>query len=327
MNRTLKRIFIFLIINCILFFSVVLILIYWPIPTKKSIENFNYSSIDTTATNSLSKAQEVWIKTRNSQKLFTRIYPSNTKTAVILIHGSGSESRYLAHLANSLSSTNLATVITPDLRGHGRNISTEVDIEYIGQLEYDIEDIIHYAKENLGAEKVILAGHSSGGGLVLRYNGNTRLTNVDKAIMISPYLGHDSPTVKPNSGDWVTVGVKRWVGISLLNPIGITYFNEMPVLFFNRPRAYNDSLQVESYSYKMAVNFAPKDFEDEVKQLSTKSLVIVGERDESFYPNRFEKVFEPANSFVTVNLIPEANHLDIVKNDEVLAEIKNWISN
>lgn len=327
MNRTLKRIFIFLIINCILFFSVVLILIYWPIPRKKSIENFNYNSIDTIATNSLSKAQEVWIKTRNAQKLFTRIYASNTKTAVILIHGSGSESRYLTHLANSLSSTNLATVITPDLRGHGRNISTEVDIEYIGQLEYDIEDIIHYAKENVGAEKVILAGHSSGGGLVLRYIGNTRLTNVDKAIMISPYLGHDSPTVKPNSGDWVTVGVKRWVGISLLNPMGITYFNEMPVLFFNRPRAYNDSLQVELYSYKMAVNFAPKDFEDEVKQLSTKSLVFVGERDESFYPNRFEKVFEPANSLVTVNLIPEANHLDIVKNDEVLAEIKNWISN
>lgn len=327
MNRILKGIFIFLIVNCILFFSVAFILIYWPIPTKKNTENYNYSSIDTTATNSLSIAKEVRIRTRDGQKLFTRIYSSNAKTAVILIHGSGSESRYLAYLANSLSSNNQAIVITPDLRGHGRNISNEADIDYIGQLENDIEDIIHYAKKDLGAERVILAGHSSGGGLVLRYIGNTKLTNVDKAVMISPYLGHDSPTVKPNSGGWGTVGVKRWVGISMLNHIGIPYFNTMPVLFFNRPKAYKDSLQVDSYSYQMALNFAPKNFENEVRQLRTKSLVLVGESDESFYPNRFEKVFEPANSFVSLNIIPATNHLDIVKSGEVVTKIQNWISN
>ena len=327
MNKTLKRIFIFLIVNCILFFSIAFILIYWPIPTKKNIENYNYSSIDTTSTNSLSIAKEVWIKTRDGQKLFNRIYSSNTTTVLILIHGSGSESRYLAYLANSLSSSNQAIVITPDLRGHGRNISNEADIDYIGQLEDDIEDIIHYAKKDLGAERIILAGHSSGGGLVLRYIGNTKLTKVDKAIMISPYLGHDSPTVKPNSGGWVTVDVKRWVGISMLNRMGITYFNKMPVLFFNRPQAYDDALQVDSYSYRMAVNFAPKDFENEIRHSRTKSLVLVGENDESFYPNRFEKVFEPAKSFITVNIIPGANHLDILKNDEVVTKIKNWISN
>ncbi len=326
MNKPIKRIFVFLIVNCFLFFSVTLVLIAWPVPAKKNIENYNYSSIDTTSTNSLLSAKEVWVKTRDGEPLFNRIYSGNTRTAVILIHGSGSESRYLAYLANALSGNNKPTVITPDLRGHGRNISNEADVDYIGQLENDIEDIVHYAQKEMGAEKIILAGHSSGGGLVLRYIGNTKLTNVDKAIMISPYLGHDSPVVKPNSGGWVTVAVKRWVGISMLNHAGITCFNKRPVLFFNRPDAYDDTLQVDSYSYQMAVNFAPKNFEKEVRHLHTMSLVLVGEKDESFYPDHFEKVFEPAKSLVTVSIVPEANHLGIVKNDEVATKIMDWIS-
>lgn len=325
MNNILKRISIFLIVSCVLFFTAALILIYWPIPEKKNIENYDYSSIDKTS-NSFATAKEKWIKTRSGQKIFSRIYPSDTKTICILIHGSGSESRYLGYLAKSLSDRNQATVITPDLRGHGRNISNGTDIEYIGQLEDDIEDIIHYAKNNLDAEKIILAGHSSGGGLVLRYLANNKLAEVDKAIMIAPYLGHDAPTVKPNSGGWVTVGVKRWIGISMLNNIGIKYFNKMPVLFFNRPEAYNDDLQVASYSYRMAVNFAPKSYANDIKHLNTKSLVLVGENDESFYPNRFEEVFEPAESFVTVKIIPKANHLDIVKNNEAINIIINWMS-
>lgn len=62
------------------------------------------------------------------------------------------------------SQDNFATVITPDLRGHGRNLKDQPDINYIGQLEEDIEDIIRYAKDSLNARKIILAGHSSGGG-------------------------------------------------------------------------------------------------------------------------------------------------------------------
>jgi pimeloyl-ACP methyl ester carboxylesterase len=327
MNKYLKRTLKFLTVNFILFFTVSLVLIYWPVPSGENVENYDYSSIDTTSNQSLSAAREVWVKMRDGQKLFNRIYPSNSDQAIILIHGSGSESRYLSDLAKSLSEKNQALVITPDLRGHGRNITSLPDIDYIGQLENDIEDIVTYTRKNLGAKKLILAGHSSGGGLVLRYIGNNKLEKVNYAVLISPYLGHDSPTFKPNSGGWVTVGVKRWVGISMLNHLGITHFNRKPVLFFNRPKAYDDSLQVSSYSYRMAVNFAPDNFDREVRQLKTKTLVMVGDNDESFYPNRFKEVFAPAKDFVTTNIIPNANHLDIVKNDEVILKILNWISN
>ncbi|CAM4253254.1 alpha/beta fold hydrolase [Zobellia nedashkovskayae] len=326
MNKITKWIFKFLIVNCILFFIVSLALIYWPIPKKKNIENYDYSSIDKTSNSSFTTTKEKWIEARDGQKLFNRIYPSHTKTICILIHGSGSDSRYLSDLSKDLSSKNIATVITPDLRGHGRNIQNETDIEYIGHLEDDIEDIIAYAKDSLEAKRIILAGHSSGGGLVLRYLANSELTTVDKAIMISPYLGHDAPTVKSNSGGWVTVGVKRWVGITMWNTLGITFFNKMPVLFFNRPKAYEDDLQVSFYSYQMAVNFAPKNYKNDIELLSTKSLVIVGNNDESFYPNKFKEVFKLKEDITKTYVIPNSNHLDIVKNNEATDKIINWIS-
>ncbi len=92
-----------------------------------------------------------------------------------------------------------------------------------------------------------MAGHSSGGGLVLKYITNAQIININRAVMPATYLGHEAPTVKTNSGNWVTVAVKRWVGLSVLNGIGISAFDKLPVLFFNRPVTYNDKLQTPSY--------------------------------------------------------------------------------
>ena len=325
MKKNLKRVVIFLAVNTCLFFITVFVLINWPIPKMQKLENYDYSSIDTLSVKSF-KRHEKWIKMRDGNKLFNEIYPSQSKTALILIHGSGSESRYLETLAGNISQDNFATVITPDLRGHGRNLKNQSDIKYIGQLEEDIEDIIMFSRDSLNAKKIILAGHSSGGGLVLRYIGNSNLTKIDKAVMIAPYLGHDAPTVKPESGGWVTVGVKRWVGLSMLNSIGIQNYNEKPVLFFNRPEAYEDSLQKKSYSYRMAINFAPKDYESDIANLRTRSLVLVGTEDESFFSSKFKEVYSPASRYTDVQIMDNLNHLNIVKDSDVIEKIEIYIS-
>jgi len=326
MNKILKRVIIFLIVNLFLFFITAFVLIIWPIPKKENNKNYDYSSIDTLSVKPYKKLEH-WIIMRDSNKLFSKIYPSQSNTVLILIHGSGSESRYLEPLAGKISQDNFAIVITPDLRGHGRNLKEQPDINYIGQLEDDIEDIIKYTKDSLNAKKIILAGHSSGGGLVLRYIANSTLARVDKAIMIAPYLGHDAPTVKQNSGGWVTVGIKRWVGLSMLNSVGIQSYNKKPVLFFNRPKAYEDSLQTKSYSYRMAINFAPRNYEKDIAKLQTSSLVLVGDEDESFYSNKFKEVFSPASKYTDIQIMENVNHLNIVKDSEVLNRMEKYILN
>ena len=242
-----------------------------------------------------------------------------------MIHGSGSESRYLRNLARSLADSSMATVLTPDLRGHGENQGRRGDIDYIGQLESDIEDIILYSKKQLGAKKIILAGHSSGGGFVLRFIGNPQNTKVDKAILLAPYLGHDAITTKPNSGNWVTVAIKRWVGLSMLNRLGITKFDGLPVLFFNRPEEINNKLQVAAYSYRMAVNFAPNDYKKDIANINIPCLVLVGGKDESFYPEKFKVVFEPVKKLLKTEILVDANHLDIVKSPKSVEHIINWM--
>jgi non-heme chloroperoxidase len=324
-NKIVKWIGKSLLITMIVYVAICLSLIYWPINIEKNVKNYDYSSIKETSKPCLGKEQ--WIKTSDNAELFSRVYDSENKDVLILIHGSGSESRYLANLADSISKANIATVLTPDLRGHGRNHDKKGDIEFIGQLENDIEDLIQFSKKNLGAKKIILAGHSSGGGFVLRFIGNPKNSKVDKAILIAPYLGHDAPTVKPNSGGWVKVAMKRIIGLSMLNNVGIKTLNHLPVLFFNRPENINDNLQVPSYSFNMTINFNPNNYKEEVKNITIPCLVLVGKQDESFYPEQFPIAFDSVKKFVRVELLDNVKHLDIVKSRSAFRIIKEWNKN
>jgi non-heme chloroperoxidase len=311
-----------LLISVIIYSVICLTLIYWPIELEKHVKNYDYSSIKKHMDVPLGVEQ--WVKMRDDQDIFSRVYKSQSKDVVILIHGSGSDNRYLADMANAIANENIATVITPDMRGHGRNRGKRGDIDFIGQLENDIEDFIQFSKTKLNANKIILAGHSSGGGFVLRFIGNPKNSKVDKAILIAPYLGYKATTVKPNSGGWVKVALKRIIGLSMLNNMHVKTLNHLPVLFFNRPESINDSLQVPSYSYSMTMNFDSKDYQREIKNTNIPCLVLVGKEDESFYPEQFPVVFEPSKKFAQVEILENVKHLDIVKDNKTFKLIEDW---
>jgi non-heme chloroperoxidase len=313
----------FLVINTILYLCAAIVLANWPVAEIKNTENYDFSSVRESSSDE-AYAKEVWIKLRDGKELFSRIYDGKTNNVLIFVHGSGSDSRYLSKASKHFAASNLFTVITPDLRGHGRNSGNRGDIAHIEQLEEDLEDIVKYAKENLQAENIILTGHSSGGGLTLRYLGNDKVTPVDGAIMFSPYLGYKSPTLKAGNGNWVTVSVKRFVGLSMLNNIGITSFNDKPVLFFNRASKWNDSLQVASYSYRMAMSMDPKDFKSDIKNIYAPAIVLVGGDDESFYADKFDEVFS-SSEYAETHIIEGTAHLDVIDNKESLGKITDWL--
>ena len=103
-----KRIGKSIIVSIIVYLIICLVLIYWPINIEKDVKNYDYTSIKRNALQYLGKEQ--WIKTRDNYEIFSRVYNSENKDVLILIHGSGSESRYLANLADSISKANIATV-------------------------------------------------------------------------------------------------------------------------------------------------------------------------------------------------------------------------
>jgi pimeloyl-ACP methyl ester carboxylesterase len=57
---------------------------------------------------------------------------------MILFHGIGADSVYLAVLASAIASSGVASVVTPDLRCHGVSLGASDQLA-IQQLELDLE--------------------------------------------------------------------------------------------------------------------------------------------------------------------------------------------
>ena len=241
---------------------------------------------------------------------------SAAKPLVILVHGSGWVGLQFNQLANRLSDT--AYVVVPDLRGHGENPRRRGDVDYIGQMEDDIAALIE--NERLPDQKVVLAGHSSGGGLVIRFAGGKHGYKIDQAVLLAPFLKYNAPTTRENSGGWAHVLTRRIIGLSMLNMVGITAFNHLTIIQFNMPKAVRSGkyghLATLSYSFRLNQGYAPRS--DYLKDIAAlpKFTLIVGSDDEAFNANKYEKVMSDVTDKGSYHIVNGANHLGIVYGTE-----------
>ena len=175
----------------------------------------------------LPKVQSV--KARDGAPLNYRLYPGRADRAIVLVHGSTGSGTEMLKLAQALQSAG-ATVYAISLRGHGGSGTRNGDVSYRGQLDDDLTDLV----KGVGIDKQgvhrTLAGFSSGGGFVLRVAGGPQAGLFDDYLAISPYIGPDSPTSKPNSGGWAGVALPRIVALSLLDGIGLPWFQGLPAI-------------------------------------------------------------------------------------------------
>lgn len=262
---------------------------------------------------------------RDDTKLFYRYIRGTSEISIVLLHGSGSEGRYLIPLAKKLNTESNITVLIPDLRGHGYSQgSIPGDVRYLGQFEHDLEDLLTHIKSSYPSTVVILGGHSSGGGLAVKYGGNS-LNQFDGAILLAPYLGYQAPTVRENSGGWVQVAQRRYAGLFMLNNIGIRFLNNYPVLFFNRPAGATDKLQLNSYSYQLNESLSPQTYAADLANYQSPMLLLVGVLDEAFYPNEYKKVLDSNAPHTEFHLLKNTKHLDLPSSEEAATLINAWL--
>ena len=246
---------------------------------------------------------------------------------LVLLHGSGTEGRYLTRLAQRLSTDAAISVVVPDLRGHGRSaLSTPGDIVYMGQLEQDLDELLAHLHEQYPEARMILGGHSSGAGLALKYGGSDRASTIDGYLLLAPYLGYKAPTVRPNSGGWIQVSKRRYAGLSMLNTIGIRCLNGLPVIFFKRPPQWRDPLQVQSYSYRLNESFSPQNYAADLQANTSPMLVLVGTDDDAFYAEKFAPEFSLYAPQARVELLPAVRHLNIADSDITFARVTQWLA-
>ena len=226
--------------------------------------------------------------------------------SVVLVHGSSASSNSMHVLAKAFAKAGYAAYAL-DIRGHGAS-GPKGNINYIGQLEDDLESFVHAVAL---PKPATLAGFSSGGGFVLRFAGSARQDLFQSYLLLSPFLGPDAPSARPGSGGWVNVGIPRVIAISILNLAGIHAFNDMPVVSFALTEEAKAFLTPE-YSFALAANFQPRrDYEANIKAVHQPCAVVAGTSDEAFHTDKLEGIFRKQGRDWPVTLLPGIGHIPL----------------
>lgn len=316
-----------ILISIVIYFSIAMVLIILDKKRIKNDSNQNNLSFDELVFDYSQLPESISYNSRDGSSLKYRFYPSQSNNILILIHGSGWHSKYFLPLAKYISSDNLAKVYTPDLRGHGTNPINRGDIKYINQLEDDLADFISFVKKDNASSTVIVGGHSSGGGLVVRFAGSSYKNVADAYMLLSPFLKYNAPTIRENSGGWALPHTLRIIGLSMLNNIGISRFNYLAAIDFNMPEENRDGTETLSYSYRLNTGFAPRNYKKDLGLIKQSTIVLVGESDESFIAQEFIPEISNYNKEAEIVLVEGVTHMGIVVGQEVRSAIKKWILN
>ncbi|MFC3885598.1 alpha/beta hydrolase [Bacillus songklensis] len=263
---------------------------------------------------------------RNGSTLYYRYYPAESNHVIILLHGICEDSKYLKPMAEFISREHLAHVYTLDLRGYGQYPERRGDVDYIGQIENDLMDLIEFVKHDHPESTLIMAGHSAGGGTAIRFAGSKYGTHVDAYLLFAPFVHPDAPTTpKSNPNSRTKVYLSRLVPLILLNKVGVTLFNHWHVLSVNKPKEQYHGTETLHLSYRLLMSRIPEKYEDALRALQQPTLVLIGDKDEDFDHSQYEPLFKRYNR-AEVKIINGADHDGLLEHGDAYAEVKNWFA-
>jgi non-heme chloroperoxidase len=249
---------------------------------------------------------------RDNSELAYRFYPSSSDRVLVFIHGSSYHGAAYHAFAKAVSEAGKAKVYLPNLRGHYLSGVRRGDVNYLGQLEDDIADLIAHARASGHDGKVIVGGHSSGGGMAIRFGGGEYRTLASQFLLLAPVIPGAPGIRNGDAGGWAMLNERRLFGLLILNAIGITGLNGLPVIEFNKPEKYWDGTETLSYSFRLNQSYHPRyDYAQDIQNMGKDVAVFVGENDEAIDPEVLKTVFQQADSKAVVHVLAETNHFGV----------------
>lgn len=316
-----QKALIFILTSVIIYFGIASVLMLLPKPEIPGNVDLDFSElfIDYSGLPEL-KSYEA----SDGSWLNYRYYESQSDKIIVLIHGSGWHSQYFYPLADYISTTGLAHVYTPDLRGHGLTPKRRGDVDYFRQLEDDLADFISLIREDNPTATLVVGGHSSGGGLAIRFGGGKYGNQADAYLLLSPYLKYNAPTMRKNSGGWAYPYTARIAGLTMLNNVGIHLFDHLPVIEFNMPEEARDGTETLFYTHRLLMAYAPQDYKKDLEAMKQALMVVVGTADEAFIADLFEAEITQYTD-AQVKLLTNVKHMGLVIGPEIRDVLKEWI--
>ncbi|MBI4751723.1 MAG: alpha/beta hydrolase [Acidobacteria bacterium] len=304
-------------------FLAALALVYWPEP------KFTHPAGQSTDKPVISSSDgEIhWFRMRDGVRLQSRQFASESPVTLVFLHGVLSNSLEGLELCRHLHAETKAEVVALDLRGHGDSEGIRGDISYLSQYEDDVADVIAAIRQHKGGQ-IILAGHSMGGGIAMRYAAARKSPAVDGYLLFAPHLGSNSPTMRTEPADKLSaqfeapikLHLPRIIGLLMLNSCGVKFLNAKKTLFFNVPA----EAPINAYSYRAMVSMAPDDYKSALTADDKPLLVIVGKNDEAFQADQFAAVVSLHPNGKTV-VIEGESHDGILHSAAAATAAADWL--
>lgn len=274
------------------------------------------------------KAKDCYFQARDHKKIYAAEFESSSRHSIILIHGVGTDGAYYNSTAGLLRAATGAEVYAIDLRGHGKSEGRGGDVDYIDQYADDVEDIVKALRKRKPDGKVIIAGHSMGGGVSLQYARRTKTAWADGYILLAPLIGQNSPAIRQNQippsespEPFMLIDFAKIIGLKMLNELNDHSRDSLPVLFLNLPV----KSRCRTYSYRANMSSSPEDYTTGLKALNHPTLVLIGTADEVFDAAVLKKAVQE-NSAAQVELIENATHNSLRYNPLAIDSIKKWFT-
>jgi alpha-beta hydrolase superfamily lysophospholipase len=273
------------------------------------------------------QSQPAQFTMRDSSILTAQHFINNSDLSVVVLHGILSSSYTNNRFAGLIREAANAEVYSLDLRGHGSSDGSPGDVSYIGQYVDDVADVVEQIKKSKPAGKIIIAGHSMGGGISLRYAMKEDVPDIDGYLLFAPQLGDNAPTnvfpkdtVRQQDESFMAIDLSRLIGLALLNSLNITQWNDMPVFFFNLPA----EMGMNKYSFRSSASMSPTDYREGLRSVDKPLLVIVGENDEAFNANAYQAAID-TYSKGEFYMIKDQTHNGIRHDLLAMKQVKQWI--
>lgn len=245
-------------------------------------------------------------RTRDGAVLSYRSYPAWSENLLILYHGLGGDSRYLAVLAQRIAGDGLATVVTPDLRGHGPGIHpARATLDRSDRLEIDAEELLIHLRMNHSAARIYLGGHSLGAGLALRLGARSAFSWAG-ILALAPCLGLGEKTAGPDLSSWIGLqeGVYR----------------------LRMPESHRTGSEVLEYEPGFLEGALPTDAD--ISKLGRSHVplqVVVADEDRIFDAGKIQQAFQPCPK-KSLLVVRSVSHLGLVARPAALEELRQALA-
>ncbi|MFC4599834.1 alpha/beta hydrolase [Cohnella hongkongensis] len=264
---------------------------------------------------------------RDGKSLCYRHYEATSGKVVILLHGISEDGQYLHPLAEFISGKGLAQVVVPDLRGYGFHPVRRGDVEYVGQHDHDLEDLVNWLQSRSGVDlDFIMAGHSGGGGNAIRLARHRLAARIGGYLLLAPEVHPDAP-IRHKKEPWSDTQVDklRFNVLSVLNALGLRFWNGWTVLRRDKPSERRHGRETLELSYRLLRSRTPSSkYQKQLRAMTQPTLVLVGEKDEVFQPGQYAPLFAECVQ-AKVALIRDSDHDGILSDRAALREVENWL--